>query len=135
MITTPLLSWLFFAAFLKPIPVESQSDGSRACIPAGTTIYSAADAGVKGPKLQSEVAFGERPPKVSFPVVFEVLINSAGRICDVHIINAPDREAAFRVGRYVGDHFRFTPASLKGKPIAARLTLVLDQRGRVTLPK
>jgi hypothetical protein len=135
-IATPLLSWLLFTAFLAlPIPVESQFDSSRSCIAEGTTIYSPGDARVKGPKFQSELAWVERPPKVSSRVVFEVLVNSAGRICDVHIIKAPDRETALRVGHYVGDHLRFTPASLKGKPVAARLKLVLDEHGTVRVER
>ena len=98
-------------------------------------IYSPGDARVKSPKLLIEPAPLERPPKVRSRVVFEVLVNSRGRICDVHIIKAQDRQTALRVGHYVGDNFHFTPARLKGKPVAARLKLVLDERGTVSVER
>lgn len=135
MTVTPLLSCFLFAAFMVfPIPIKSD-DSFRSCIAEGTTIYAPGDGRVNGPKFQSELVFVEPPPKVSSRVVFEVLVNSTGRICDIHIIKAPDRETAFRVGHYIGDHFRFTPASLKGKPVAARLKLALDEHGRVSTEK
>lgn len=115
--------------------VVSQSANSRSCIAEGTTIYSPLDAGVKGPKFQGELSPVEPPPKVRSGVLFEVLVNSGGRICDIQIIRAPDRETAFRVGRYVGENFHFTPARLRGKPVAARIKLLLDEHGKVSAEK
>jgi hypothetical protein len=133
MIVTPILLSSLITAL--PVAVEGESESSRICIPEGTKIYSPADAGVKGPKLQIETAPVERLPKVRSRVVFEVLVNSTGRICDIQILKAPDRETALRVGHYVGDYFRFTPASLKGRPVAARLKLVLDEHGTVSVER
>lgn len=134
-IVEPALFFWFVAAVLLalPIPVESH-DSSRSCIAEDTKIYSGGEPGIKGAKLLEPVPL-ERPPRIKSRVVFEVLVNSAGRICDVHIITAPDRDTAFRVGRYVGENLHFTPARFEGKPVAARLKLVLDEHGRVSTEK
>jgi hypothetical protein len=62
--------------------------------------------------------------------VFEIIINSAGRICEIHVVKAPDRETARQLAEHVADYFRFSPATLEGKPVAARLRLVFDEKGK-----
>ncbi len=111
-----------------------QTDSSHVCLARGATIYSPAEDHIKTPKLQI-VQGSEKPIKSTSPVVFDAVINSTGRICDIHVVKAPDRETARQLGHYVGDYFRFSPATLEGKPVAARLRLVFDEKGKLAYPK
>ena len=113
------------------LPTVSQTDDPHVCLAQGATIYSPAEDHIKTPKFQIVQGL-EKPMKVSSPAVFDVLINPRGRICDIHVIKAPDRETARQLGHYIGDYFRFNPATREGKPVAARVRVVFDTQGKVS---
>jgi hypothetical protein len=109
---------------------SGQVEKPSPCLDEGETIYSPGKAGVKDPKLQMERQSPDAPITVRYPIVLELIINSAGKICDIHVLKATDPETAKRLIEHVTDNFRFTPATRKGKPVAARFTVVFNPPGR-----
>ena len=114
---------------------HGQRHSSPVCVPQGAAIYSPGEDHVKAPKLRIVRLAVEQPLTFKRSVMSDVLVNSEGRICDIHIINAPDRETALQVGTYIGEHFRFSPATRDGKSVAVLVRVVVDNAGEVTLPQ
>ena len=114
------------------IATVGQTGGSQECVAQGALIYSPGQDHVKAPRLEVMHPLSGKPANPASRVVFDVVINSAGRICEIHVVNAPDHETARRFGHYVGDNFRFSPAMRQGKPVAARFRIVFDAAGKVS---
>ena len=111
--------------------VMGQEDSSKPCLAANEPIYTPGEEHVKPPRLRIERGPLEKPLKSSARAVFEVVINSAGSICDVRALKAPDRDTAQQLAEDIADNFRFTPATRKGKPVAVRFKVVFDVQGKV----
>lgn len=112
---------------------QAQTHNSSVCLAQGAAIYTVGEDHVKPPKIHNLHVVGVELPTITSNVICEVLINSEGRICNVRIIKAPDRQTAFQVGNYIGENFRFTPATREGKSVAARVPIVLDTSGKFTM--
>jgi len=69
-------------------PVMAQIDKSTPCITDGESIFAPGEDHVKPPKLQIEHPPLDKPVKLNSQVVLEVLINSAGTICEVRALKA-----------------------------------------------
>src|ERR1700731_904779 len=79
---------------VSTLPAAGQIDSSQSCLAHGATVYSPGDDHVKAPKFQVLHGPREEPVRVTSRVVFDIIINSAGRICEIHVVKAPDRETA-----------------------------------------
>jgi len=114
--------------------VRSESDRSAICLAEGEHIYSSTDNEVKMPKLHIEES-KRREVSPKSPVEFEIILNPAGRLCEIHVLKAPDRDTAKQLAYRVGDYFRFSPATRKGKPVAIRFRIVFESDGHLSVEK
>lgn len=126
---TSVVASFVLAAFT--IQAAGQKDERQVCLAQGEAIYSPGEDHVKAPKLRIERGPLEKPLKSSSQAVLEVLINSAGTICEVRALKAPDRESAKQLAEYVADNFRFTPATRRGRAVPVRFKVVFNAQGRV----
>jgi hypothetical protein len=91
-------------------------------------IYIPGTDGVKPPKLHVEHTPVDKPVKFDFPLVLDLTISARGKFCEIHVLQAPDQESAKQIADYVSENFRFSPATRKGKPVAARFKLVFGSQ-------
>lgn len=131
--TKPFYVGTYVLLGLGSLLAQAQTHNSSACVAQGAAIYTVGEDHVKPPKVHNLHVVGVELPTITSNVICEVLINSVGRICDVRIIKAPDRQTAFQVGKYIGENFRFTPATREGKSVAARVPIVFDTSGKFTM--
>jgi hypothetical protein len=120
---------------LGSVLAQGRTHNSAVCVSQGEAIYTVGEDHVKPPKLHIEQSERVRLPKITSNVICEVLINSEGRICDIRIIKAPDRQTARQVGMYIGENFRFTAATREGKSVAAKVPIVFDSSGKFSTPQ
>jgi hypothetical protein len=109
-----------------------QTDKSQPCLASDEVIYTPGEDHVKAPTLRMERRALDPPLNPSFHAVLEVVINSAGTICEVRALKAPDRDTAQKLAEDVADNFRFSPASRRGKPVAARFKIIFNLKGQVS---
>jgi hypothetical protein len=114
---------------------QAQNHNSAECVSQGAAIYTVGEDHVKPPKIHIVHSERERLPATTSSVICEVLINSEGRICDIRIIKAPDRQTARQVGMYIGENLRFSAATREGKSVAAKVPIVFDSSGKFTTPQ
>jgi TonB family protein len=96
---------------------QEQPASSGECVPGGEPIYHAEKDKIKPPKLETKQA-EQSPPQIRGTALLELLVNSEGRLCEVHILKATDHDAAVQVAAYVAKHWKFKPAIHDGKPVA-----------------
>jgi hypothetical protein len=113
------MSVMLFAASVRPIFAQTSS---QPCLAGDEAIYAPGRDGVEPPKLRGERAKPDNPIKLSSPVILELTLNSLGRICEIHVVRAGqrDQESARHLVQYVSDNFRFSPATRKKQPVAVR---------------
>lgn len=87
------------------------------CVARGESIYHAEKDKVKPPKLETKQA-EQLPPQIRGNTWLELLVNSEGRLCGVHILKTTDHDAAVQIAAYVAKHWKFKPAIHDGKPVA-----------------
>jgi hypothetical protein len=133
LMTKPLNIATYALLGLGSFLAQAQTHNSAECVSQGETIYTVGEDHVKPPNVQVVNSVGHPLPKITSSVLCEVLINSKGRICDIRIVKAPDRQTARQVGVYIGETFRFTPATRAGKSVAAKVPIVFDSSGKFTL--
>ena len=114
------------------LPVPAQTGSSKPCLAQSEQIYTPGEDHVKPPKLRIERGPLEKPLKSTSRVVLEVVINSAGKICEVRALKTPDRETAQQLEEHVADNFLFSPATRKGEPVASWFRVVFNVGGNVT---
>lgn len=100
------------------IPVFSQGESSP-CFASGEMVYDLKP-DIRPPKLRMERKSPDGSVSLSSPVVLELTVNAAGKICDAKALAAPDQQSAKHFVEYVTDNFRFSPATRKGRPVAVR---------------
>ena len=123
-----------FIATILLVMIQSvigQADSSKLCLAANEPIYTPGEDHVQAPRLRIERGPLEKPLKSSSRAVFEVVINSAGTICEIRALKAPDRETAQQLAEVISDNFRFRPATRRGKPVAARFKVIFNVQGKV----
>lgn len=130
--TKPINAATYVLLGLSSLLAHAHSHKSPACISQGAEIYAVGEDHVKPPKIHNVHVEGVELPTTTSNVIGEVLINPEGQICNIQIIKAPDRQTALQVGRYIGENFRFTPATREGKSVAATVRIVFDRSGRFT---
>lgn len=72
------------------------------------------------PKLRMERKSPDQRVNLSSPVVVELIVNAAGKICEARTLQAPDKESGDHFVEYIIDNFRFRPATRRGRAIAVR---------------
>jgi len=133
--TKPFRVATYFLLGLGSFLAQAQTRDLAVCVSQGETIYTVGGDHVEPPKIHNLHVEGVELPKTTSNVICEVLINSKGRICDIRIIKAPDRQTAFQVGRYIGENFRFAPVTHEGKSVAAKVRIVFDSSGKFIMPQ
>ena len=96
---------------------QEQSAPSGECIAREEPIYHAEKDKVKPPKLETKQE-EQSPPQIRGNTWLELLVNSEGRLCEVHILKTTDHDAAVQIAAYVAKHWKFKPAIHDGKPVA-----------------
>jgi hypothetical protein len=72
---------------------------------------------VKAPKLETSQA-EQVPLQMKGITWLELLVNSEGRLCEVHVVKTTDHDSAAQIATYVSKHWRFKPAIRDGKPVS-----------------
>ena len=96
---------------------QGQPPASRECVTPGEPVYNAEKDKVKPPKLATSQR-EQLPPEIRGNTWLELLVNSDGRLCEVHILKTTDHDAAIQIAAYVAKHWKFKPAIHGGKPVA-----------------
>ena len=106
---------LIFAYALAVAQEQPATSGD--CVPRGEPIYHAERDKIKPPKLETKQA-EQSPPQIRGNTLLELLVNSEGRLCEVHILKTTDHDAAVQIAAYVAKHWKFKPAIHEGRPVA-----------------
>ena len=118
-------------AFLFALPMaggqEETKPADHPCIAKDEPVYGPGDKKVKPPKMDVWPA-EEQPEGLKGKVVLEVLVNSEGRVCNVRLLQADDKTAGVKAAKHVADHWKFKAATLDGKAVAVRITVVFAQQ-------
>jgi len=61
------------------------------------------------------------PEKVKGHFILEIVVNSEGRLCQVHLRKASDNAAGMQLATYIAEHWKFKPATLDGKAVAVKI--------------
>lgn len=111
------------------IPAGGQENAKPAdhpCISQDEVVYAQGDVvrkKIKPPKM--DVGAQEQMPEAwKGGALLEFVVNSEGRVCDVHVVAASDKDAAVRAAKHVAEHWKFKPATLDGKAVAARVEVM-----------
>ena len=97
------------------------------CIAADEAVYRPVADGVKPPQ-PPQPDKNKNAPDMRGPFSMEVIVNSQGRVCDARVFNAKDQISAEKAARYIADHWTFTPATRRGKPVAVKFTMNIGSR-------
>ena len=99
------------------VVAQEQPAASQECVARGEPIYHAEKDKVKPPKLETKQE-EQSPPQIRGNTWLELLVNSEGRLCEVHILKTTDHDDALQIAAYVAKHWKFKPAIHDGKPVA-----------------
>jgi len=87
------------------------------CVPPREPIYNSEKDKVKPPKFAISQA-EQLPPEITGNKSLELVVNSEGRLCEVHILKTTDHDSAVQIATYVAKHWKFKPATHEGKPVS-----------------
>ena len=99
---------------------------SDPCVAPGEKIYQPGVDHVTPPKLIPAPKKGSDPPSTPRQVTLEVLLNSQGTICNVHILRSTNVDNPRRVAEKVAQNFKFKPATRFDKPVAVKFLMNFD---------
>jgi len=51
----------------------------------------------------------------------EIVVNSEGRLCEVHLRKASDNAAGMQLATYIAGHWKFKPATLDGRAVSVKI--------------
>ncbi|HEX3322694.1 MAG TPA: energy transducer TonB [Terriglobales bacterium] len=108
--------------FLPLAAQDSKPAEKPSCIATTETVYQPGKDGVQPPQPPSPLK-SKNVPTVRGPVSLELLINSEGRPCEVHVVSARDTSNAAALAEYISEHWTFKPATRKGKAVAVRFLM------------
>jgi hypothetical protein len=91
------------------------------CIAKGETVYRPGEQKVVPPKLQQDREEDDSSKKFKVRAQLELIVNSQGRICEIHILRSDNRDATKSIEEFVGKHWHFKPATRDGEPVAVRM--------------
>jgi Gram-negative bacterial TonB protein C-terminal len=117
-----IFSILLFAASLAAAQ-EGNPPKSEPCVAPGETIYQPGIDHVKPPELIPEHKKGNEPSPSRRQVTLEVLLNSQGAVCEVHIMRTSNVENAKKVADDVAQNFKFKPATRYNKAVAVKMLM------------
>ena len=95
------------------------------CLAKDEVVHKPGEKNLKPPKLDIYPA-EQMPEGVLGSFALEVLVNSKGRVCDVHLVKASDAAAGTRVTKHIAQHWKFKPATLDGKAVTVAITVNLN---------
>ena len=96
---------------------QEQPVASGECVHRGEPIYHSDKDRFKPPKLAISQA-EQSPPAIRGETWLELLVNSEGRLCEVHILKTTDHDSAVQIATFVAKHWKFKPATHEGKPVS-----------------
>jgi hypothetical protein len=102
---------------------ESNLAKSEPCVAPGEKIYQPGIDHVKPPEFMSVPKKVSEPPSTRRQVTLEVLLNSHGTICEVHIMRSTNVENSRKVAENVAQNSKFNPATRYGKPVAIKFLM------------
>jgi hypothetical protein len=105
---------------LLAIGAYSQSSDSP-CITKGETVYRPGEQKVLPPQLQQDRSEDDASRKLKVHAQLELMVNSRGKICEIHILRSDNRDAAESIKEFIDKHWHFKPATRGGEPVAVRV--------------
>ena len=101
---------------------ETPTSTKPPCIQAGESVYQPGSDGVHPPQPTPNQN-DKTAPDIRGPFSIELLVNSAGRVCDARVLNAKDRLSAEKAAQYISEHWTFRPGTRQGKPVAVKFVM------------
>jgi hypothetical protein len=117
-----VLTCLLAAGFLSAAEKSDLAE-SEPCVAPGEKIYRPGVDHVKPPELIPVSKSSSEPPSTPRQVTLEVLLNSHGTICEVHILRSTNVENPRKVAENVAQNFRFKPAIRYDKAVAVKFSM------------
>jgi TonB family protein len=111
--------WLIFAT-LAVFGQLNSAPTTDACVAKDEIIYGPDEKRVKPPRLDTPPA-EQMPEKVKGQFILEIVVNSDGRLCEVHLKKASDKAAGMQLAAHIAEHWKFKPATLDGKAVAVKI--------------
>jgi Gram-negative bacterial TonB protein C-terminal len=107
------------------LTAQESKPTEKPCIDPTEAIYRPGKDEVQPPQPPSPIK-GKGAPTIHGPVTLELLINSEGHACEVHIVSARDTSNAKVLAQYISEHWTFKPATRKGTPVAVKFLMNWD---------